>query len=189
MSPTYTAEQDPLCYPGTDVLINKADLRDPDELTAFELEMTMTRAEEPLPVGILDFQHYRALHHHLFQDVYDWAGQLREIRIGKGNAWFCYPEYIAREMTRIFDELAAAGHLANLDRPEFAHFISEINAVHPFREGNGRTQFAFLILLAENAGHGVDLDGLDPDAFLGAMIRSFQGHEEPLAQVIETLLR
>lgn len=174
------------------MLINQAGLRDPTALAAFELEMTLTRADEPLPDGELDFAHYKALHRHLFQDVYSWAGEPRTIRIGKGGSWFCYPEHIDREMARIFAELAAAGHLVGLERDAFAaqaaDVLAEINAVHPFREGNGRTQFSFLILLAENAGFTIGLDDLDHDAFLKAMIVSFHGEPAPLARIIASLL-
>ena len=192
MTFTYTAEQDPLCYPGTDVLINRADLRNPYELAQFELEMTLTRADEPLPDGDLDYDHYKAIHQYLFQDVYDWAGQPRSIRIGKGGNWFCYPEYIDREMARIFRDLEEADQLTGLPREDFArqaaHVLAEINAVHPFREGNGRTQLSFLVLLAENASHVMNFDKLDPEGFLEAMITSFAGDEASLAEMIVAML-
>jgi hypothetical protein len=90
----YDATDDPLCYPGTQVLKNQADLEDQDELDQFEQLMFLTRSEEPLPDGNLDYEHYKAIHRHFFQDVYDWAGGPREVRTGKGGNWFCYPEYI-----------------------------------------------------------------------------------------------
>ncbi|MEV8881712.1 MULTISPECIES: Fic family protein [Mesorhizobium] len=85
-----------------------------------------------------------------------WAGQPRTIRIGKAGNWFCYPEHIATEMARVFRELGNPDRLAHLDGTSFAkhlaHIVAEINAVHPFREGNGRTQLTFLAMLAEHAG-------------------------------------
>ncbi|MGO7339283.1 Fic/DOC family protein [Rhizobium johnstonii] len=102
----YTAESDPLCYPGTTVLRNKLDLTDQSELDEFETTMFVLRSEELWPEGYLDVTHYLALHHHLFQDVYDWAGEICTIRIGKGGNWFYYPEFIAKELNRIFQELA-----------------------------------------------------------------------------------
>jgi cell filamentation protein len=125
-------------------------------LEEYELAMFLTRADEDWPAGQLDYEHYKALHHHLFQDVYEWAGRPRTIRIGKNGNWFCYPEYIDQEMDRIFEELADSNHLTELSVDEFAketaHVLAEINAVHPFREGNGRTQLALLSILAEHAG-------------------------------------
>lgn len=104
----YTAEHDPLCYPGTPVLLNKLDLTDQKDLDEFETAMFVLRSDEPWPEGDLDVTHYLTLHQHLFQDVYDWAGEIRTIRIGKGGNWFCYPEFIAHELSRIFQELAQA---------------------------------------------------------------------------------
>lgn len=152
----YAAESDPLCYPGTTVLINLLDIRDQSELDEVELALFLTRADEPLPAGELDYPHYCGLHRHLFQDVYAWAGRPRTIRIGKGGNWFCYPEHIATEMARVFGELGNTDRLPDLDSVGFAghaaHIVAEINAVHPFREGNGRTQLTFLAMLAEHAG-------------------------------------
>lgn len=149
----YAAEEDPLCYPGTTVLRNKLNIKNQAELDEFELALFLTRADEEMPAGDLDYQHYKAIHHHLFQDIYEWAGAVRTIRIGKGGNWFCYPEYIDQEMRRIFRELAAADRLSKLGIEDFAvqasHVLAEINAVHPFREGNGRTQLTFLAMLLE----------------------------------------
>lgn len=132
----YDITEDPLCYPGTGVLRNKANLTDQDELDQLEQIMFLTRSEEPLPEGALDYAHYRAIHHHFFQDVYAWAGQPRQIRTAKGGNWFCYPEYIDTEMTRIFRELAEENHLAKTNSLQdfarrAAHYIADINAVHP----------------------------------------------------------
>jgi cell filamentation protein len=74
--------------------VNKLDLRAQEELDAFEAEISSARAEEPLPEGTLSFTRYKAVHHHLFQDVYDWAGQVRTVRISKGGNPFCFPENI-----------------------------------------------------------------------------------------------
>jgi len=181
----YNTLEDPACYAGTQVLINIADIKNQDDLDQFEQLMFQTRADEALPDGQFDLEHYSALHFHFFQDVYEWAGQLRTIRTGKGNNWFCYPEYIKSEMLRIFKELTSEEHLATLnDKKSFseraAYYLSEINAVHPFREGNGRTQLVFLTLLVRNAGYRLDEDQLDVKAFLEAMIKSFNNDLAPL---------
>lgn len=189
----YNATEDPLCYPGTYVLLNRAEIQDQDELDDFEQLMFDSRAEEHLPEGALDFAHYRALHRHFFQDVCDWAGEIRTIRTGKGNSWFCYPEYIQGESDRIFGQLAERDFLADsASKEEFANgaawFLSEINAIHPFREGNGRIQLVFLTMLARNAGLGINERRLRPEPFLAAMIRSFDGELEPLKAEIARLL-
>jgi cell filamentation protein len=190
----YDSIEDPLCYPGTNVLKNKADLTNQDELDQFEQLMFLIRAEEPLPAGALDYAHYRAIHYHFFQDVYQWAGQTRQIRTGKGGNWFCYPEFIDAEMDRIFRELQDEGHLVNCGSVQAfaaraAHYIAEINAVHPFREGNGRCQLTLLNILMQVAGLEMIEDNIDEAAFMKAMIDSFRGDEAPLVAAIIRMTR
>lgn len=189
----YNATDDPLCYPGTQVLKNKVGLRDQDELDQFEQLMYLTRAEEPLPAGNLDYVHYKRIHHHFFQDVYDWAGQSREIRTGKGGNWFCFPEYIDGEMTNIFRQLANEDHLVGLTNSKHfaeraAFYIAEINAIHPFREGNGRCQLTLLDILLNNSGFTMNEDQIVPDIFMQAMIASFQGKNAPLERAILNMI-
>lgn len=188
----YDAVPDPYCYPGTTVLRNTPDLRDPGELELFEAISTAQRAEEPLPSGRLSISHYCAIHRHLFQDIYRWAGKYRTVRMSKDQSAFCYPEYIPREMKRLFAELKEKRFLRNLPRGEFireaTHFLSTLNAIHPFREGNGRTQTSFLIVLCEQTDHPLRLEALDPNAFLEAMIASFHGNEAPLQHQLDTLI-
>jgi len=188
----YEARQDPYCYSGTDVLKNRLGLREAAKLAAFEAEITAQRAAEPLPAGRLSYGRYRAIHRHLFQDVYAWAGRPRTIRMAKGGNAFCYPEHIDREMRRLFAELAAHRYFRGLDAQSFAaqaaHFLAELNAIHPFREGNGRTQLSFLTLLAEQAGHPLRLDLLNPARFLAAIVKSFGGDEAPLRAVVRRLV-
>lgn len=189
----YNAVEDPLCYRGTHVLRNKADIRDQDQLDEFEQLMFDSRATEELPSGDLDFEHYRSLHKHFFQDVYDWAGEIRTIRTGKGQNWFCYPEFIETEANRLFNRLAERAYLANTDDENAfaegaAWFLSELNALHPFREGNGRIQLVFLTMLARNAGYELDDDNLRPAPFMEAMIVSFSGELAPLTHEIRRLL-
>src|SRR6202012_2718480 len=144
----YDAVEDPYCYPGTTVLINKLGLRNQAALDKFEAEITRQRSAEPLPAGNLDAAHYLAVHHHLFQDVYSWAGRIRNVRISKDGSMFCYPEHIQAELNKLFVRLRAADYLRNIDRGIFAikaaDFTADLNAVHAFREGNGRSQLSFL---------------------------------------------
>jgi cell filamentation protein len=189
----YDATADPYCYEGTTVLKNIPDIRDQAALDEFEAAMTAQRSDEPLPSGRLGATHYRALHRHLFQDVYVWAGRYRTVRMSKDASAFCYPENIDREMKRLFAALAEKNHLTGLSRQAFAgdaaKFLSTLNAIHPFREGNGRTQTTFLTLIAHRAGHPFDLDRLEPQGFLSAMVASFQGNDLPLERQILLLIR
>lgn len=154
--------------------------------------MFMIRAQEEWPPGALDYAHYKRLHHHFFQDVYDWAGTIRSVRIAKQGNWFCYPEYIDAEMRLIFTTLAQLDHLVGLPAEDFArnaaNILADINAVHPFREGNGRTQMAFLFILTRNAGFAFDEATLHRDRVIDAMVRSFAGNEAPLRSLILDLV-
>ena len=189
----YVAEADPLCYPGTTVLINLLDIHDQGELDEAEVALFSIRANEPLPAGSLDYHHYFAIHRHLFQDVYAWAGQVRTVRIGKGGSWFCYPEHIETELAGAFRQYGDPDQVGQLPLAQFAaqtaHLLAEINAVHPFREGNGRTQLAFLTLLVANAGYEVNHEVLEPARVMAAMIESFTGSEAPLATLIDEYAR
>lgn len=188
----YDAVADDYCYPGTTVLKNKLDLRNAGELADFEAEVSDTRSDEEAPDGNLDFTHFKAIHRHLFQDVYDWAGEIRTVRMSKESSMFCYPENIESEAKKLFARLKQNEFLKGLSTEAFAeksaHFLSDLNAIHAFREGNGRTQLSFFLLLADQAGHSIDLEEFDPDAFLAAMITSFGGDEAPLAAIIEELV-
>jgi len=188
----YGAIADPYCYPGTAVLVNIPGLRDPAALAEFEAAATAQRADEPLPEGRLGVRHYQAIHHHLFQDVFAWAGKFRTVRLSKGGSAFCYPEHISREMRKLFAEIKGARYFTGLLPDEFAdraaHLLATLNAIHPFREGNGRTQTAFLDLLSVRAGHPLAIERLVAERFLAAMIRSFQGDEGPLRQELLMLI-
>jgi len=188
----YESSPDPYCYPRSSVLKNRLGLRDQAALDTFEAMITAQRGEEPLPRGRLGYAHYRAIHHHLFQDVFEWAGKPRTVRVAKGDSMFCYPEHIDAEMRKLFGQLRADNFLHGLSAHHFAlraaHFLAELNAIHPFREGNGRTQLSYLTLLAARAGHPLALERMQPDAMLTAMVASFKSDEAPLAALIEGLL-
>jgi cell filamentation protein len=134
-----------------------------------------------------------AIHHHLFRDVYDWAVQPRTVRIARGGNPFRFPENIQNQATSLFEELRQADYLRGLQTQEFshkaAHFLAELKAIHVFREGNGRSQLSFFALLAHNAGHTLNLNRLDPEEMLAAIIASFDGDEEKLVAVVRELIR
>lgn len=189
----YAAENDPYCYPGTSVLQNLLGIEDAATLEEVETELTTARADEPLPVGLLDVAHFRSIHHHLFQDLYGWAGESRTVRTSKGNSHFCYPENIDAQLGKLFSDLAAANYLTDLSAGDFAvsaaEFLATLNFIHAFREGNGRAQLSFMLLLGETAGHIFQMEKLEPGAMLGAMIASFNGDEAPLSEIILGLVQ
>jgi cell filamentation protein len=190
---SYGSDVDGFCYPETNVLRNKADIEDQNALDAFELEMVLVRSKEQWPAGNLDVSHYCSLHHHLFQDVYEWAGTLRTVRIGKAGVWFCYPEHIKGEMTKLFDWLKNEDYFHSHSGMEFSvkavRLLSELNAIHPFREGNGRTQMSLLTILVDKSGLPFNITALEPKRSMDAMIDSFKGNLIPLQELIADLVR
>ena len=187
----YDAFDDPYSYKGLDCLKNRLGLRDPEVLQAFELEMSSLRAAEPLPIGLFGPAHYRRVHWHLFRDVYTWAGRYRTVRTAKGGNPFCFPESIAPQMDLLFARLQTAAFLPGVGGDVFlteaSAFLGELNAIHPFREGNGRAQLAFLHLVALRAGHPLRLDRIKPETFMPAMIQSFDGDLAALREELAAL--
>ncbi len=183
---------DPYSYAGTDVLKNQLGIRDGTKLQQFEVASVSQRASEPLPNGRLGAAHYCAVHRHLFGDVYRWVGRYRTVRIAKDRSVFCYPENVIPEMNNLFLWLKGGAFLKNLPANAFAsqaaHFLATLNAIHPFREGNGRTQMAFLAMLASRTGHPLNVAQLHEPFFLEAMIASFAGDEQPLAKQLLSLI-
>lgn len=86
-----TESIDPYCWPGSNVLRNLLGLRTAAELTEAEYDFTLERRveldKEPI-LGDFDLDHLRAIHHHLFQDIFDWAGELRTVDISKEDSNF-----------------------------------------------------------------------------------------------------
>jgi cell filamentation protein len=189
----YEVFDDPYCYKGTSVLRNKAGLRDDDLLTNFELEMTTLRAREPLPDGAFDPAHYRAIHRHLFQDVYTWAGKYRTVRMTRGGNPFCYPEYIEAQANSLFVRLGDDVFQGGATRGAFveaaSEFLAELNVIHCFRDGNGRAQLTLMHLIAQRAGHPLKLEHVKRATFLPAMIESFAGDLTKLRKEIGALCR
>jgi cell filamentation protein len=178
----------PYCYPGTDVLRNKEDIRDRDELEAFERQHSADRLltlPHNLPTTVAG---YREIHRYMLQDVYDWAGEYRTVDTGRTGP-FCKAEYIGRYMDTRFAAINAEDNLRGLAPEQFAaraaEHICELNAIHCFLDGNGRTQRAFLEMLAGQAGHEFDLARIDPKAWNAASIKGYHTQDYgPMHKVI-----
>jgi cell filamentation protein len=180
---------DPYVYPGTDVLRNKENIRDAAELAAFERLATANRMEtlpDDLPITP---DGYRAIHRYIFQDVYDWAGQYRLVDIARTQDLFCLAPYIELELAKRFAAIQAEDGLRDLSAEQFAkraaEHMAELNAIHPFREGNGRTQRAFLFVLARRAGHEIDMVRINAQSWNEASRESFRtGNSRAMYDVI-----
>lgn len=186
-SDTYT-------YPHSEVLQNKAGLHEQADLDAFEADATAVRLlqliERPIS-GEFDLSHLQAIHLHLFQDVYEWAGQLRTVDISKGESRFGNCGMIESYLRGQLGQIKEENFLRNLPPEMFlqrlAHYLGEINASHPFREGNGRVQRAFCSQLSEQAGYFIDFDEVSREEMYHAMITSFLGDNTPLIALLDRI--
>ncbi|MGV1016503.1 MAG: Fic/DOC family protein [Fluviibacter phosphoraccumulans] len=179
------------CIPGSEVLRNLANLPTQTALDAFEADVTAIRIMEAIetPItGNYDLPHLCRMHQHVFQDVYDWAGQLRMVDISKGDSRFANFGLIESYLGGVLAQIERQDFLRGLGPEDFveklAFIMSEINAAHPFREGNGRVQRLFCAQLAEQAGYFIDFDLAAKDDILKAMIAAFQGNETPLRAML-----
>jgi cell filamentation protein len=199
MNDLYEAGSDPYCYPGSIVLRNKFDIRDAQLLADVEALYSQKRLAELYtnhPVaGRFGFTHLSHIHRFIFQDVYPWAGKIRTIRIHKGQSSFAYPENIPGEAERIFAVLRRKNFLRGLPLPDLlqslAWLIGEVNALHPFREGNGRAIRAYLRALLLQRGYRLRFEQLAPAEWLQASIRVHVGDlaamKELLTRIVEPL--
>lgn len=177
------------CYPPDySVLKNLLDIRDPVELDTYERKVVTQRSIEPIPTGDFDLEHLQAIHKHLFQDVYAWAGETRKVEISKGSSQFQFRQYIDTGMADVHSRLKSYNYLRNTSPDQFAdnasRIIGDINYVHPFRDGNGRTQSIYLRDLANQADHKIDLTRLERGSWIAASIEAHQSNYEPMRDCI-----
>ena len=180
-------------YPNSDVLRNRLGIRDKTHLEYVERELVTQRLAEGAPTGRFDLAHLRAIHHHLFQDIYEWAGQIRRVEIAKNGNQFQFRRFIDTGMADVHRRLEAADFLRGLSRQDFAaaagHILGDVNYVHPFREGNGRVQAEYLRQLGAQAGHRIDLTQLDGERWMAASQAAHRGDYSLLAAEILRAIR
>jgi cell filamentation protein len=184
---------DPYALPnGT--LRNLLGIEDPKALESAEADITVARlvalGMHSLP-GPYDLDHLCAFHRYIFGDIYDWAGHLRRVDITKFDT-FCRWIHLDAYGSEIFGKLARAQWLRDRERVDFVAALAEtypdINALHPFREGNGRAQRAFLQQLAHDAGHPLTWAALNAAENEKASIAGFRGDLEPLIAMLDKLV-
>jgi cell filamentation protein len=187
--------QDPYSDPVTEVLRNKLGLSATGELETAEREITHAALiflkESPVHQSY-DLRHLCAIHRRVFGDIYDWAGQLRTVAIANGT-WFCLPQYIESAAAEAFRALHGENLLRGLPRDVFTerltYCLGEVNAVHPFREGNGRAQRAFFEQLANDAGFILNWQHLDADRNIAASAAIMHGDPTLMRKMLEELIR
>lgn len=172
-----TIIQSVYCYPQSDTYKNFYNIQDLDKLHALEADLTSVRLTELLSGalnGKFGTTHLRNIHKYIFQDLYPFAGKIRAEDIWKGDTFFCQTIYIEANLDRVLNALKDENHLKNYDHEKtisrLAFYLSELNLIHPFREGNGRAIREFIRQLASKNGYIIDWYKLDPKTMLTATI-------------------
>lgn len=167
------------CYEGTNCLINKFGIKDEYKLSNVEAAITLAKASEleKTPIkGNFDLEHYLSIHRFLFEDIYDWAGQLRSVDISKKGTNFAKSEQLEELCTNCFERLKKLNFFADISFLDFVENIVDLycvtNKIHPFREGNGRTQRIFISQLIRHNGYDIDFSSIDADELMIATIYS-----------------
>ena len=152
------------CYPNTNILINNLNIKDEKELLYYEAKITAAKSLSLRQKGItgnFDKEHFLNIHKYLFEDVYPFAGKFREENIAKGEFRFAMWEYIEQELDKLLEQLKQENYLANLPKEmlakRLAYYLSELNVLHCFREGNGRANREFIRQLALKNGYELKL--------------------------------
>ena len=183
------------CYPNTTVLINKLNITDQKALGDIEKQITLLRgiqAEQSTEFINVDFEFYKSLHKTLFGDLYDWAGTLRTINISKKGTVFCDHSELEKLGVLKFRRLAAADYLYGMTdsafQKEIAELYHELNMLHPFREGNGRTLRLFITLLVRHTERDIDFTKCSTDTLIIAAIKAAQGDISMLRDVFGEII-
>jgi cell filamentation protein len=180
------------CYPGTNVLKNELGIRDDSILNVAEREITSLKLlmVYNMPVmKVYDLNNLCKIHKIIFEDIYEWAGQIRKGDFfSKGGSIFCRGQYIAENAHKIFENILEEKYLCGLKKVKFieriAYYMGEVNALHPFREGNGRTCREFFRQLSLNANYILDFSQTGKDELLEADIAAFNGQYEKLIKIL-----
>lgn len=174
-------------YSDSDVLKNKLNIRNNEKLHEAEAESVESKALT-LPKVSSDLEGLKQIHEHFFSDVYEWAGEFREVGMRKEGKPFLPPDQIESTCQDIMTRLEKNDFLQGLDQDEFsksaAHLLGEINAAHPFREGNGRTQRAFVSQIAEKAGYQLDFSNITAERNIQASIEFSEGQPEKMERMV-----
>ncbi len=194
MSNKFGDEHDPYFWPGLEVLRNRLDIHESQPLLQAEKELTALRAATlalgPEQPGL---PHLCAIHYHLFQDLFDWAGEIRAVDIYQDDTRFCHFDYIEKEGNALMQALEDEAWLTDLDNEAFvtrlAHYYCEINVLHPFRYGNGRAQRIFFEQLALHAGYCLDWHEVQRGPWREANQAGAMGELAPLVAIFREVVK
>lgn len=175
----YEARNSHYCYKNTQVLINNLNIKNNKILQEAENKIVLAKLFELRQNkrnGQFDILHFISIHKFLFEDIYPFAGKFRTENIAKGFFSFAEWEYIEDELAKLLQELKDENYLLGKTKEELAkrltYYMSELNVLHPFREGNGRTIREFIRQLAYRNNYLLDLQQTDAKEMLEASMKS-----------------
>lgn len=182
-------------YPGTRCLVNYFGIKDKPSLRRVDKMISSLRTAELLHAPIdmpFTFDYLKAVHSHLFGDIYPSAGMIRRSLSSK-HTEFCQPEYIESQAGILFSKLRDDHYLSRIDDVddfvnELAYYMGEMEALHPFMDGNGRSTRFFFNSLALAAGYEIGWGSADPDHFLEANVAALDGDYQALIDVLEEIV-
>jgi len=169
----YTTTQSIYCYPDSNVLKNKLNIRDNKLLKTAEEEITLIKQMELLknPIkGNFSKAHLMNIHKFIFEDIYPFAGKIRREQISKADTMFYPPNLIDRELDKVFAKIKEKNMLKETDKEKvfdnLAYVMAELNIIHPFRDGNGRSIREFIRLMAKRMGYDLNWGNVDKEELL-----------------------
>jgi cell filamentation protein len=178
------------CYEGTTCLINKFGITNEKQLEKIEADITFAKASEleenPIK-GNFDLEHYKAIHNFLFEDIYDWAGKLRTVNISKKGTVFADIYELETLSIKCFNRIKSNNYFQNLSFENFINNMVDLyctlNILHPFREGNGRTERIFITQLLRLNGYDINFSEIDSDYLMISTIQAAHGITDNLIKI------
>jgi cell filamentation protein len=186
------AIDDKYTYPGSGgVLVNAAGIRDQDALDEAMNDVATAGLyavqDEAIPEPP-DLDYLRSIHVRMFRDLLpNLAGTIRDVDVQAGETGipYCRPEFIDEQLSSLSRKLEREDYLTGLDADTFADRLAdrwgELSAIHPYRDGNTRSQSSYVSAIAERAGHPIDWERIDVDALRAYRLQAVVGNDRPLA--------
>jgi len=191
----YTEKDNLYCYKGTIVLKNKLNITDFERLAQAEDEITavnLAELQQRVFDDELDYDFFLWVHKFVFSDVYEWAGTIRKVDISKEDFKFAHFLYIENELRKLFKQLEEEGYLKIFSKTDLVNkitfYMTELNVLHPFREGNGRIIREYFRILLESCGYYLNFTKNNKPSYFKAMINSPYNTEHLLKFIQNNLL-